>query len=133
MDYYKLLNTDNYTLKNAPQSILDCAKEYLSDSDEFYGWFLNQYEQSDSDKDFIQIKDMFKVFKRSDYYQDLSKSRRRKANKKWMVSEIKTNTNLKSYYRARVQYLNEEKKQKNCRNVVLKFKKIQLEDDYDDE
>jgi len=126
LDYFIKFRDDNYILKSMPESIRDLAKDYLSESDEFYGWFITAYERTQDDGDYVQIKDVFNEFRMSEYYRDLNKAARRKCTLKWLTNEVCKNINLKGFYKERHQpYVNG--KQVCCRNVILKYKFIQDE------
>jgi phage/plasmid-associated DNA primase len=138
LKYFTKFKQDNYILKGAPKSIIDLGKEYLADSDEIFGWFLTMYErvefhethEIDENIPFVAIKDVFKKFKDSEYFQKLSKQKQRRINKKWIIDEFKNNPNLKVFYRDRFRRRINGKIKEN-RNVMLTWKEIDYENDYE--
>lgn len=128
---YSTYKNNKYNLSPLPRSMVNLAKEYMADCDEFYGWFITKYEKSTDENDFIQIKEIFNCFKSSSFYADLSKSARRCYTMKKLNEEIETNPNLRLYYKERHRpHINE--KQKEFRNTLIKWKIKEEENDDED-
>lgn len=100
LEYWKKFHANGNKLSDAPETVKALSKTYLEDSDDFFGWFQDRYELGGAD-DFLRVKDVLELYKRSDYYMCLSKFQQRKTILKWMVSEIGSNPNLRVYFSAR--------------------------------
>ncbi len=127
--YYKIFRNEGRILKNAPKSIRDASKQYLSDSDEFVGWFKDIYEITNSENDYIKMKDIYDRFKCSDLWNNMNKAERRKMNKSKLEADIRESPTLRSFYKTRYSNNNDI----DVRNVMIKFKlRIIVEDDEED-
>ena len=88
---------DPYTCAEVKQR----TKEYIQDSDELYG-ILSESVQKTGDKiDYILCKDLYNVYKSSDYFYNLSKKQKREQTYKWFRGELVANNNYRTYFRDR--------------------------------
>lgn len=120
---------------DVPEVITKRSKEYIKSSDEIREWFDTMYETVDvkgkNKKEilecdlYVTLKDVFEEFKRSDYYSNLSKSDKRKMNKKYFVEYAKTNINFKVYYFERYKTVDYDKY-----NILVGFSKRLIDEDY---
>lgn len=99
----------NYIIKNPNpcdnlyvcDQVRNRTKEYLQNSDELYGVISPIVEKSNDKEDYVLLKDLYKVYKSSDYYLNLSKKSKRENNLKWFQNEVASNLNYKSYYKVK--------------------------------
>lgn len=108
-DYYKILydnnkdviDDDNIKKKNRtyhiPFEIKQRNNEYLKSSDDLYNWLEDNYEHTDNKKDIIKLKDIYELYKRSDYFTNLNKIKKRQESYKNFIMKLETNMFLKKY------------------------------------
>jgi phage/plasmid-associated DNA primase len=120
-EYYLNYRINNSML-NIPNSILKRNKAYLESSDEFFSWFNENFEISDGD--FVQIKEVFELFKNSIYYTNLTKSEKKFYTYNNFKEKISTNIHLKNYFKDTYQFTKDNIK-KFKRNVIISFKFIE--------
>lgn len=95
-DYYKLFINNNRELIT-PDEIIKRNKEYLQKSDELLGWFNDKYILSDDDKAKIKLKAVYENYKGSEYFNNLTKEKKRVNNYKNFIEKLQTNSFLKKY------------------------------------
>lgn len=82
LDKYK-----NYADNEHNLMIPDCVKNrttaYLELSCNIITWFKENYEYTKSRKDYVKMKDIYEIFKSSDYFFNLAKNEKRKYNYKY--------------------------------------------------
>jgi len=61
-------------------------------------WFKDNYDKTNDKKDIIKLKDLFRDFRDSDYYDNLSKNDKRKYNYTFFTDYFSTNVFFKKYY-----------------------------------
>ena len=98
------------------------TKEYLLDNDNIFSWFNENYEKTDEES-ILEMKEIMKEFKTSDFYYNLSKSDKRKNNEKNFKERIKTNIELRKYFQERY---------KNKYSVIIGWKLKHNDDDNDE-
>lgn len=129
LSYYKLFRSEGRILRNAPKSIMEASKQYISDSDDFVSWFQETYVQTTMESDFVKMKDIYAMFKCSDLWYNMNKSERRRMNKTKLQKDIQDNPTLRAFYRERKIIGG-----KNCKNIIVKYKvKETTEEEYDEE
>ena len=64
-------------------------------SDNISEWINDVFEKTDNNNDIIKLKEIFKTFKDSEFYSNLSKSDKRKYNYKYFTEQMTTNLFLK--------------------------------------
>ena len=79
-------------------------------------------QHTNNDKDFIQMKDMYAIYKKTVSFTLLKKKEKRIQNYKWFVNEISYNPALKPLYREKYQFKDENGKRTFRRNVILGYK-----------
>jgi len=99
MRYYKKFRDDGYVIRDVPQAMRDFGKKYMSESDNFYQWFAEVYEKTDSADDFVKVKDVYAAFKGSELYSNMTKKERRGMNRNGLVEALKENMQLRNFYR----------------------------------
>lgn len=103
LQYYQIFQKEGNILKNAPKSILDASKKYISDSDNFVNWFNECYKHSDNENDHIKLKDIYEKFKSSDLWANMNKAERRKMTRTKLEQDIIENPTLRAFFRDRIQ------------------------------
>jgi phage/plasmid-associated DNA primase len=95
--YYKL-NKSQFKL---PQSIIDRSRQYLEMSCNIVEWFKDNYDETNDLTQYISIKDVYDLFKASEFYCNLSKSDKTKYTKKYISEYISSNIFFRRYYAER--------------------------------
>lgn len=101
-----------YILENAPKDLYEPdvvrqrSKEYVMDNDDLYMWMDDNYTFTNDVNDIIKVKDIFKEYRNSSYYMNLTKKAKRKENYKHFNDKIKYHTLLKKMYRDYRQKIN---------------------------
>jgi len=94
----------HYILENAPAElyipdrIKNLSKQYVLNSDEMYGWVMENYETADN-TEFVKVKDVFDLYKASDLYSNLTKLEKRNLSKKAFSELISNHIVLKRQFR----------------------------------
>ena len=83
-----------YILDNAPKELFipsiiqKRSIEYVMDSDELYEWFGEEYELTNNKDDILKMKDVYSLFKESEFFCSKTKEEKRKLNYKGFISSI---------------------------------------------
>jgi phage/plasmid-associated DNA primase len=111
-----------------PSSIKERTKEYLKNSNAIYSWFIENYEIVNDDTIVLKIEDIYEYFKISDLWNNYSKLEKRELNKKSFIENLSKNPFLRKYYKEKDQrkYIMENYKVKELRNILIGFKKIEI-------
>jgi len=122
MDAYKCYAEDNCNLK-IPFSIKERSNQYLEMSCELMQWILDTYEKTDDFKDIVTVKEIYELFKNSEYYNNLSKNEKRKNNVKSFIERIRDNVFLRKHFydRKKIDGI-------DYRNIICGFKEQVSED-----
>ena len=130
LPYLKLFYQDKEQVvmtKNLKQRV----ETYLLESDEFYSWFKDTYEfvdkkefdeRDDIDDFIIKFKNIYKCFKRSSYYMNLPRSKKRQYNKKKFEEELLSRKLIKKYWRERFQPTDENGVKLSFTNCFVQIK-----------
>ena len=111
--YYK---NNNCTLK-LPQSIIDRGRQYLEMSCNIVEWFKENYEETHDLTQYVQIKDVYDLFKTSEFYSNLSKADRAKYTKKYISEYISENIFFRRYYMDRYNNVRSVIKGWTCKQI----------------
>lgn len=88
--------------KNKKLFICDSIKKrtenYLEMSCNIISWFKDNYEETENSEDILLLKEIYKIFKTSDYYIHLISSQKRKYNLTYFKNFFIKNTTLSKYY-----------------------------------
>jgi phage/plasmid-associated DNA primase len=101
-EYYKKYIIANKQLV-MPNEIYLRNISYLQKSDELLGWFNEHYEKCEivhekkSKEGIIKIRDVYNNFKTSDYFNNLTKDKKRQNNCVNFIEILKTNNFIKKY------------------------------------
>lgn len=120
IDYHKEFLKNNREL-NVPDEIIQRNNDYFKKSDDLFNWLDNTYTKTNDVKDIIKLKDVYKLFTTSEYYNNLTKAQKRENNYKTFVENLEKNIFLKKYVR----------QNKDKVYVLTNYK--ESEDDEDDE
>jgi len=102
-----------------PNIVRERTNDYIESNDEFYTWFLENYEFTTNETDIIKIKDMFDSYKYSDVYNNLYKKERPTITK--FNNEVMTHKYLRSKYKDRIK---NQKINTTIRNVLVGVKSL---------
>ena len=80
-----------------PDHILKRNRVYLADSDELLNWLEENYEPTESKKDIIKIKSIFEEYKKSQFFENLTKGQKRTNNYKSFVDKLENNYFIKKF------------------------------------
>jgi len=125
LNAYKQFRDEGYILKNAPKTIRDLSKAYLSESNEVNLWFHEQYMRSDEDVianntmvyNYVKMKDVYALFKTSDLWQNMNKADRRRLTKAKFEKDIMNIPALRPFYRERYN----PNRNIDITNVIIKY------------
>jgi len=95
--YYAKLHKDGYVIRDIPKSMRDLGDRYMSDSDEFFSWFQDNFDEAKDS--WVSVADVYDTYRGSDMWHDLTKKERRKMNKTKFTQDLKDSVQLKNYYR----------------------------------
>ena len=114
--YYKsqeFKNIHKYALFNLLMSVEDNniyiskevekrSKEYIMGNDELLEWIHDNCIITDDKDDIVKLKDLFDIFKLSDFYKNLSiLEKRNEWNRQCFIDKLKTNLELSKFYKER--------------------------------
>ena len=68
-------------------------------SDEWYVWFNELFEATDTPNAYVLTKDIYDDYKQSDYFSMLNKAAKRQQNKKWFESMLTNHVVLRRNYK----------------------------------
>ena len=77
------------------EEVIQRTKEYIQDSDDLYGILSESVEKTGDKTDYISCKDLYNIYKSSEYFYNLSKKQKREQNYKWFRLELLSNNNYK--------------------------------------
>jgi hypothetical protein len=98
-DYiYEFVNNDKkqFTL---PEEVIKRVDSYLLKSDNFLGWFNDNYKYDTNKKNEIKIQEIFTELKNSEFYKNLDKKKKRELTKTKLVEIIKSKEYLNQFYK----------------------------------
>jgi phage/plasmid-associated DNA primase len=101
----KFIN-NGFKLSSVPTECKSAAIDYLVKSDTIYEWICEKYDKTDSITDYVFIKDMYEVFKMSEYFMNLSKEDKRMYSLKDFTEKIRNNLFIRPYFKERDSYIN---------------------------
>lgn len=113
-NHYTLFQKNKFSLGDVPQECKQCAVEYLVSSDDLFTWFQDFYTLDETSKNVVDIKEVFDIFKTSEYYSNLSKADKRQNNLGTFRKKMEKNIFLKKYIKKRDQNFNGAKLKKAC-------------------
>jgi phage/plasmid-associated DNA primase len=120
--YWKMYNEHKQNINDfIPESIKNIGIKYLQDGDDIFSWFQENYILTDNAHDIVQLKDIYDLFKDSEYYMNLSKSAKRELNKMKFCEKLSKNIFLKKYHKEYV-FLKNDGNNTQIRNVIINYK-----------
>ena len=116
-DYYKIYRENNRVLI-IPDTIIERNESYLKQSDEFFNWFNNYFEEKEGC--FVSVKNVYEEFKTSEYFRNLKNCEKKNLNFTNFKEKILNNLYIKDLYRDRHKFY-VGKIRKEVRNVILNY------------
>ena len=103
---FKKFIDNKHSLPTQPKSCLEKCADFLGTCDDIYSWFESYYEKTETieSSEAISLADIYSSFSASDFFTNLSKSDKRKYNKKYFLSKIEENIFLRKYVKLRKTY-----------------------------
>lgn len=100
---FKQFVENNHALPDQPKKCLDKCAAYLGTCDDIYSWFESYYEKTLSieQSEAIPLADIYKSFSASDFFSNLSKSDKRKYNKKYFLLKLEENIFIRKFIKPR--------------------------------
>lgn len=129
--YYRHFIKDNHLITDIPLAFKQSASKYAIDCDDFYSWFLDNYERADNAEDYIQLKDVYTSYHNSDLFNNLTKAEKRKQTYKLFIEIINRYPDLRNSYIEVKQYRTDDGKNTKLRNVLegWRFNTTKYEED----
>ena len=72
-------------------------RAYLADSDELLNWLEENYEPTENKKDTIKLKTIFEEYKKSQFFENLTKAQKRTNNYKNFIDKLEKNFFIKKF------------------------------------
>jgi phage/plasmid-associated DNA primase len=119
--YYKYKVYNMSSIQNIPDSIEKLSMDVIKRSDNFNGWFDEQYTKTEDKKDVLSCSTIFVDYKLSELYNNYSKCQKRDFNKKFLIQQIIKNPATQNYYKERAQ-IKVNGKKTDKRDVLIGFK-----------
>ena len=82
------------------------SANYVMDSDELYQWFSENYELTNEKDDILKMKDIYSLFKDSEFFAEKTKEEKRKLNYKGFIGAVNKSIAFQG------KYFNDTKKNK---------------------
>ena len=136
LPYLKLFYDDKCKI-TLTENLIERRDRYLRESDDFYGWFNDTYDIIDyskknknknKNKPFIRLKDLFRDFKQSSYYLNLTKTDKRSMTYQRFKEELLSRKEIKILYRGRYQPKINGKKLDITSCLIGLQKKVEIND-----
>lgn len=80
-----------------PKEVQNRNETYLQNSDEFYGWFYDNFQKTGNKTDFVKMKDVFNNYKNSEFFNNMTKKQKRENNYKNFIAKVEGNMFLKQF------------------------------------
>ncbi len=94
--YYKALSNTKFQLL-IPSTVNERNMNYISSGDDIFTFVCENFEKTENKNDKIWIKDLYELYKNSDYFVNLSKSEKRQNNYKNFQTKMSNNLFLRKY------------------------------------
>lgn len=96
MEHFKVFKSNKFVIK-PPKAVIQEASEYLKYSDDFYGWFNNEFKKKEGS--YISFKAIYRHYSYSDYFSNMTKADKRRHNAKFLKNTILNNMFLKKHFK----------------------------------
>ena len=102
---------NKHALPSQPKVCLEKCSAFLGTCDDIFSWFETYYEKTTTieTSDAISLANIYEMFSKSEFFGNLSKSDKRKYNKKYFLSKIEENIFLRKYIKLRNSHHNNKK------------------------
>jgi phage/plasmid-associated DNA primase len=98
LEYWGNFQRNNYSMQSLPNACKEITKDYMAMSDDIYTWFMEYYENGDSDTDLVYIADIFKTLKSSTKFSLINKKEQKNLTAKRFDTDIQKNIFLRESY-----------------------------------
>jgi len=108
---FKTFVENNHSLPTLPKCCLDKCASFLGTCDDVFGWFETFYEKTETieSSEPIPLKEIYSRFSTSTFFDNMSKSDKRKYNKKYFLEKLEGNIFLRKYVKLRGSYHNKSR------------------------
>ena len=89
-----------------PPCIKNRSANYVMDSDELYQWFSENYELTNEKDDILKMKDIYSLFKDSEFFAEKTKEEKRKLNYKGFIGAVNKSIAFQGKYFNDTKYIN---------------------------
>lgn len=115
---------NKHALPSQPRVCLEKCSAFLGTCDDIFSWFETYYEKTPTIEisDAIPLANIYEMFSKSEFFGNLSKSDKRKYNKKYFLSKIEENIFLRKYIKLRKSTHNKKQLQSDS---LIGWKNIQ--------
>lgn len=113
-EYWENYKTNNMSLPVVPTRCEEIIQEYFISSDDFYTWFLENYELGDATTDLSYVSDIHEKVISSTFYYNLHKTTQKEYRSRDFAKKIEQNVLLKNNHKTRNQRFNGIKLTKNA-------------------
>ena len=93
-DYFKIYKSEGLVI---PKVVRSLTNEYMAVSDDIYEWVNDNFKKTGDKNDIIKLKEVYEVFKSSEYFSNLTKIDKRKYNYKYFCLKMESNFFMKKY------------------------------------
>ena len=88
---YYVIHKQNKRQLILPSEVITNSSDYMQDSDVLLQWVNDNYEKTDNIKDNVKLKDVFNLFKDTEYFTDMKKSDKRVITYAYFQSKLQGN------------------------------------------
>jgi phage/plasmid-associated DNA primase len=114
IEYWNGYKSNNMSLPTVPNKCKEIINEYFISSDDFYTWFIENYELGDATTDFIYVTDIHTKVISSTFYYNLHKNNQKEYRSRDFAKKIEQSIFLKNNHKLRNQRFNGLKLTKNA-------------------
>jgi hypothetical protein len=114
IEYWNGYKSNNMSLPVVPAKCEEIINEYFISSDDFYTWFIDNYELGDATTDFVYVADIHTNILSSTFYYNLNKNNQKEYRSRDFAKKIEQSIFLKNNHKLRNQRFNGLKLTKNA-------------------
>lgn len=103
IEYWNTYRDNGMSFPEVPERCAEIIEEYFISSDDFYNWFLENYELGDISTDLIYVSEIHDKVMTSRFYHNLHKNIQKEYRTREFIKKIENNVLLKNNHRARKQ------------------------------
>lgn len=113
-EYWDSYKTNNMSLPDVPARCAEIIQEYFISSDDFYTWFLENYELGEATTDLVYVSEIHEKVISSSFYYNLHKNTQKEYRARDFAKKIEQNVLLKNNHKLRNQRFNGQQLSKNA-------------------